>query len=598
MIWSPGSLPTALWWYDVCGIVGYTGRREAAPLILEGLRKLEYRGYDSFGVATLGDGIELAKHQGRISEYAGFTIRLHGKTGIGHTRWATHGVPNDVNAHPHTDCANRIAIVHNGIIENFAELRKELVVRGHTFASDTDTEVIVHLIEERYARDRDLLAAVRDTLSCLKGSYALLVIAAGDEHLIAARNGSPLVLGIGDQEYFAASDMTPILEHTERAVFLEDGDIASLTKNAIGIFQGTTPVTRPVELIDWSLEDVKKGGFAHYMLKEIYEQPQAFFNTIRALDTTAALPKIVRDPASVTIVACGSSYHAGLIFKYLLEESCGIPARLEYASEFKYFPPPVDDLVIGITQSGETADTLAALRQARLHNCRTLAVTNVLGSSVSRIADATLFMRAGPEISVAATKSFVAQLAVLMYIIDKISGGKYRDILLHAHTAIEEILLMDLSDVVARCRDATSIFYIGRGPFYAVSLEGALKMKEISYIHAEGYAAGELKHGPFALLSPETPVIAICLPGETYSVMISNIKEIKARGAPVIALGCEGDAELPDIVDIFIPVAGTHLFVQILTSLVILQLLAYRTAVALGRDVDKPRNLAKSVTVE
>jgi glucosamine--fructose-6-phosphate aminotransferase (isomerizing) len=406
------------------------------------------------------------------------------------------------------------------------------------------------------------------------------------------------VLGIGDREYFAASDMTPILEHTERAVFLEDGDIASLTKNAVGIFQGTTPVTRLVELIDWSLEDVKKGGFAHYMLKEIYEEPQAFFNTLRALDTTPSLPEIARNPASVTIVACGSSYHAGLIFKYLLEESCGIPARLEFASEFKYFPPPVDGLVIGITQSGETADTLAALRQARSHKCRTLAVTNVLGSSVSRIVDATLFMRAGPEISVAATKSFIAQLAILMYITDVIAGEKYRDVLRHAHTAIEEILLMDLSDAVARCSGAASIFYIGRGPFYAVSLEGALKMKEISYIHAEGYAAGELKHGPFALLSAETPVIAICLPGETYGVMISNIKEVKARGAPVIALGCQGDTELPDIVDIFIPLPETHPFAQILTSLVVLQLLAYRTAVALGRDVDKPRNLAKSVTVE
>jgi glucosamine--fructose-6-phosphate aminotransferase (isomerizing) len=581
----------------VCGIIGYTGRRDAAPLILEGLRKLEYRGYDSYGVATLGDGIELAKHQGRISEYAGSTLPLHGKTGIGHTRWATHGVPNDANAHPHTDCTGQIALVHNGIIENFAELRKDLAARGHTFTSDTDTEVVVHLIEERYARDRNLPAAVRDSLPFLKGSYALLVIAADDEHLVAARNGSPLVLGIGDREYFAASDMTPILEHTERAVFLEDGDMASLTKNTVEIFQGTKLVTRPVELVDWSIEDVKKGGFSHYMLKEIYEEPQAFFNTIRALDTTP-LPRIARHPPSVTIVACGSSYHAGLIFKYLLEESCGIPARLEFASEFKYFPPPDGGLVIGITQSGETADTLSAIREARSRNCQTLAVTNVLGSSVSRVADATLFMRAGPEISVAATKSFVAQLAVLMYITDQICGGNYKDVLLHAHNAIEEVLLMDLSDAVARCRGATSIFYVGRGPFYAVSLEGALKMKEISYIHAEGYAAGELKHGPFAMLSPETPVIAICVPGETYGVMVSNIKEVKARGAPVIALGSQGDAELPDIVDIFIPMPGTHLFVQILSSLVVLQLLAYRTAVALGRDVDKPRNLAKSVTVE
>jgi glucosamine--fructose-6-phosphate aminotransferase (isomerizing) len=580
----------------VCGIVGYIGRRQAAPLILDGLKKLEYRGYDSFGIATLGSHIEIEKHKGRISEYAG-GIQLNGTIGIGHTRWATHGVPNDANAHPHMDCNNRIAVVHNGIIENYAELKKELTAKGHIFRSDTDTEVVVHLIEDRYAKTPDLLSAVRGAIPCLKGSYALLVIAEGSDCLIAARNASPLVLGIGDKEYFAASDMTPVLEYTERAIFLEDGDIACLTKKGVEISRDGQPVSRPVELIDWSPEDARKGGFPHFMLKEIYEQPQAFFNTIRAVNKSS-LPKFVCQSPSVTIVACGSSYHAGLIFRYLLEESCGIPVRVEFASEFRYFPPPVDDLVIGITQSGETADTLTALRQARTHNCQTLAITNVLGSSVSRIADATLFMRAGPEISVAATKSFVAQLAVLMQIIDARSEGRYEEILLHAHQAIEEVLLMDLSAAVEQCKGVQSIFYLGRGPFYPVALEGALKMKEISYIHAEGYAAGELKHGPFALLSPETPVIAICMPGETYGVIVSNIKEVKARGAPVIALGSEGDLELPDIVDQFIPLPKTHPFVQVLTSLVVLQILAYRTAVTLGRDIDKPRNLAKSVTVE
>jgi glucosamine--fructose-6-phosphate aminotransferase (isomerizing) len=580
----------------VCGIVGYIGRQQAAPLILEGLKKLEYRGYDSFGIATLGSHIEIDKHKGRISEYSG-RIRLHGTIGIGHTRWATHGIPNDVNAHPHTDCNNRIALVHNGIIENFTELKKELVARGHVFRSETDTEVVVHLIEEEFAKTMDLLSAVQSALPHLAGSYALLVIASGADCLIAARKGSPLVLGIGDKEYFAASDMTPVIEYTERAIFLEDGDIACLKRDHVDIYQDAKPVNRAVELIDWSPEEVRKGGFAHYMLKEIYEQPQAFFNTLRAVNKND-LPEFVCHSSSVTIVACGSSYHAGLIFKYLLEESCGIPARMDFASEFRYFPPPVDGLVIGITQSGETADTLTALREARIHNCRTLTITNVLGSSASRIADATLFMRAGPEISVAATKSFIAQLAVLMQIIDVRSDGRYEDILLHAHQEIEAVLLMDLTDAVELCRGAQSIFYIGRGPFYPIALEGALKMKEISYIHAEGYAAGELKHGPFALLSPETPVIAICMPGETYGVMVSNIKEIKARGAPVIALGCEGDQELPDIVDRFIPLPKTPPFVQVLTSLVVLQILAYRTAVALERDIDKPRNLAKSVTVE
>jgi glucosamine--fructose-6-phosphate aminotransferase (isomerizing) len=581
----------------VCGIVGYIGRREAAPLIVEGLKKLEYRGYDSFGVATTGKGIDIIKHQGRISENAGSASRLKGKIGIGHTRWATHGIPSDANAHPHTDCSGKIALVHNGIIENYAGLRRDLLARGHTFRSETDTEVIVHLIEEEYAKEKDLLVAVQAVIPSLKGSFALLVITGEEERIIAARNASPLVIGIGDGENFAASDMTPILEHTERAVFLEDGDIASLTRGTVEIFSNGKRVTRPVELIDWSVEDVKKGGFAHYMLKEIYEQPQAFYNTIRALNPDS-LPKFANRPDSITIVACGSSYNAGFIFKYLLEESCGISTRLEFASEFRYYPPPVNGLVIGITQSGETADTLTALRLAKAHNCRTLAVTNVLGSTVTRIADATLLMRAGPEISVAATKSFIAQLAVLMQIINSLCGGKENDILLHAHKAIEEVLLMDLTESVDLCKNAQSIFYVGRGPFYAVSLEGALKMKEISYIHAEGYAAGELKHGPFALLSQDTPVIAVCMPGITYDVMISNIKEMTARGAPVIAIGCEGDGELSDIVDHFIPLPRAGLFVQVLTTLIVLQLLAYHTAEILGRDIDKPRNLAKSVTVE
>jgi len=579
----------------VCGIVGYTGRKTAAPVIVKGLKKLEYRGYDSFGVATIGSGIEICKHAGRISDNTRSALHLNGTTGIGHTRWATHGAPNDANAHPHTDCKNRVAIVHNGIIENYADLRRQLVARGHRFLSETDSEVIAHLIEESYTES--LLSAVQQVIPVLQGSFALLVISPEEQGIIAARNASPLVIGIGDGEYFAASDMNPVLEYTERAIFLEDGDIARLSPDNLAIYHGKEPVNRPVELVDWSVEDTKKGGFAHYMLKEIYEQPQAFYNSIRALDREN-LPDHAQKPASVAVVACGSSYHAGLIFKYLLEETCGIPVRIEFASEFKYFPPPVSCLVIGITQSGETADTITALKLAKSHNCPTIAITNVLGSSVSRIADATIFMRAGPEISVAATKSFVAQLAVLMQMINLLSGEEFKKVLQQAHRAIEEVLLQDLSGAVLACKQARSIFYVGRGPFYPVALEGALKMKEISYIHAEGYAAGELKHGPFALLSPETPVIAICMPDDTYGVMASNIKEIKARGAPVIALGIEGDSELADIVDVFIPLKRTHRFVQVLTSLVVLQLLAYHTAVALDRDVDKPRNLAKSVTVE
>jgi len=376
----------------VCGIVGYIGRRQAAPIIVEGLKKLEYRGYDSFGVATIGGGIELDKHQGRISDSSSSAVNLKGKIGIGHTRWATHGVPSDVNAHPHMDCSNQIAVVHNGIIENYAELKRELIAKGHIFRSETDTEVVAHLIEEVYALEKDLLAAVQKIVPRLTGSYALLVIAAGEDRIIAARYASPLVLGMGDVEFFAASDMMPILDYTERAVYLEDGDIASLSYAGAEIFHDGKPVTRPVELIDWSQEDTKKGGFPHYMLKEIYEQPQAFYNSVRAIKDDT-LPAPIRNPTSVTVIACGSSYNAGLIFKYLLEDSCAIPVRLDFASEFKYFPPPIQGLVIGISQSGETADTIFALRQAKVHNCATLAITNVLGSSISRNTDFTLFMR-------------------------------------------------------------------------------------------------------------------------------------------------------------------------------------------------------------
>lgn len=581
----------------MCGIIGYSGKRDAAPVLVEGLKKLEYRGYDSFGIATADSTVSIVKKEGMISNHSGTATRLRGRRGIGHTRWATHGVPNDQNAHPHTDCANRIALVHNGIIENYTELKRELIQRGHVFRSETDTEAIVHLVEEEHTKTKDLMSAVRSAVSRLKGSYAILVLAADDDRIIAARNASPLVIGIGDAETFIASDITPMLEYTERVIFLEDGDIAAVTQGDVSIFHKDIRIERPVEFIDWSVEDGKKGGFAHYMLKEIFEQPQVFYNTIRGIND-APLPDYTRLRDPVTVVACGSSYHAGLIFKYLLEECCQIQARLDYASEFRYYPPPAHGLVIGITQSGETADTLMALRLAKAHNCHTLAITNVLGSTVTRLADTTLYMRAGPEISVAATKSFIAQLAVLMHIVNNFCSGNHTDILLDAHKAIEDVLLMDFSETVEFCETAQSMFYVGRGPFYPVSLEGALKMKEISYIHAEGYAAGELKHGPFALLSDKTPVIALCMPGDTYDVMISNIKEMKARGSPVIAIGRSGDLDLPEICDLFIPLKVTNLFTQILTATVVLQLIAYHTAEKLGRDIDRPRNLAKSVTVE
>jgi len=586
----------------VCGIIGYTGRRDAADLIIGGLRRLEYRGYDSFGVATKSDdgGIAVFKKSGRISENKCALDDLGGHHGIGHTRWATHGIPDDRNAHPHMDCRDEIAIVHNGIIENFAHLKKDLEGRGHAFRSDTDTEVIAHLIEEHFSGD--LFEAVRLAVKDLEGTYALLVIAAGDGRLIAARNSSPLVLGVGDGEMFAASDLAPLLEHTERVIFLEDGDIAALSPEGVEVCHAGKAVTRGVERVAWRLDDVHLGGFAHYMLKEIFEEPQVFFETFRA-PVSNGVARAVSRADTLSVVACGSSYHAGLTFAYLAESLCGLPVRVWQASEYRYYPPPQPGsagagLVVAVTQSGETADTLAALKQAKAHNSPTLAITNVPGSSVTRIADSTYLMRAGPEISVAATKSFIAQLAACMRILTRLCGNSFDEVISRAHIAIGEALLTDVSDAVAICASAASLFFVGRGPFYPAALEGALKMKEITYIHAEGYAAGELKHGPFALLTPDTPVIALCMPGATHSVMLSNIKEMKARGAPVIGVGVKGDAELAEVVDVFIPVPGAEEVRQVLTATVTLQLLAYHTALALDRDIDKPRNLAKSVTVE
>ncbi len=581
----------------MCGIVGYVGFRPAASVIVDGLQKLEYRGYDSFGVATNNPILEVYKCEGKISEKGERALNLHGTIGIGHTRWATHGVPSDRNAHPHLDCTGKIAVVHNGIIENYAALTRELTARGHVFRSETDTEVVAHLIEEFYDGS-DLRGAVERTIERLEGSFALLVTVEGRDEVVAARDSSPLVLGIGDQEVFAASDVTPLLGYTERVVYLEDGDIAEIDRDGWHIYSHGSSVERPIELVDWDVETVKKGGFLHFMLKEIYEQPKVFYDTLHGT-TETSLPERYRRPSEITVVACGSSYHAGLVFKYLCESSCRIPVRAELGSEFKYFTPPLKGIVTVITQSGETADTLAALKKARAYNCPTLAITNVLGSTVTRIADHTIYMRAGPEISVAATKSFVAQLAVLMGLIDLMKGNtQFATALERANSVIEEVLLLDIDRAVQICRPAEHLFYVGRGLFYPIALEGALKMKEISYIHAEGYAAGELKHGPFALLSSETPVVALCPPGDTYSIMLSNIKEMKARNAPIIGIGARGDRELTDIVDVFLPIPESHELVQLVATSVVLQQLAYQTAVALGRDVDQPRNLAKSVTVE
>ena len=579
----------------MCGIVGYLGYRNAAEVCMEGLLRLEYRGYDSFGIATVSPEISIFKETGKISA-AKDAVHLKGTCGIGHTRWATHGVPSRTNAHPFTDCTGKIAVVHNGIIENYAALKRDLEKRGHTFVSETDTEVIPHLIEEKYTGN--LREAVSKILPLLEGAYAILVIAEGTEEIVAARKGSPLVLGVGDREYVFASDGLPILDYTRKVIYLEDGDLAEVTPAGYTIYQGKKPVERKVSTLEWDAADVRKGGFAHYMLKEMYEQPEVFSNTVHSIAENAASLCRIRDARSITIVACGTSANASTVFAYLMEAVCGIPTRVVLASEFKYFPTPKNDVVIAVSQSGETADTISALKIAKERGAKTFCVTNVLGSSLTRVAETTLYTRAGPEVSVAATKSFTAQVAAFMEMVNTISGGMLKKDIAEIQRYLPEALDCAVDSAVELVKEASTLLYVGRGLSYPISMEGALKMKEISYIHAEGYAAGELKHGPFALLSKETPVVAVCLPGSTYPVMMSNLKEIKARSAPEVVIGCMGDIDAEEIADVFIPLPKVSETAGVILASVVLQMLAYKTAVALGTDVDMPRNLAKSVTVE
>ena len=579
----------------MCGIVGYLGYRNAAEVCMEGLLRLEYRGYDSFGIATVSPEISLFKETGKISA-AKDAVHLKGTCGIGHTRWATHGVPSRTNAHPFTDCTGKIAVVHNGIIENYAALKRDLEKRGHTFVSETDTEVIPHLIEEKYTGN--LREAVSKILPLLEGAYAILVIAEGTEEIVAARKGSPLVLGVGDREYVFASDGLPILDYTRKVIYLEDGDLAEVTPAGYTIYQGKKPVERKVSTLEWDAADVRKGGFAHYMLKEMYEQPEVFSNTVHSIAENAVALCRIRDARSITIVACGTSANASTVFAYLMEAVCGIPTRVVLASEFKYFPTPKNDVVIAVSQSGETADTISALKIAKERGAKTFCVTNVLGSSLTRIAETTLYTRAGPEVSVAATKSFTAQVAAFMEMVNTISGGMLKKDIAEIQRYLPEALDCAVDSAVELVKEASTLLYVGRGLSYPISMEGALKMKEISYIHAEGYAAGELKHGPFTLLSKETPVVAVCLPGSTYPVMMSNLKEIKARSAPEVVIGCMGDIDAEEIADVFIPLPKVSETAGVILASVVLQMLAYKTAVALGTDVDMPRNLAKSVTVE
>ena len=596
----------------MCGIIGYIGDKQAQPILLNCLRKLEYRGYDSCGIAVSSSGIEAYRDVGRVEALAKALPQFEGTVGIGHTRWATHGEPSQVNAHPHLDCAGNIAVVHNGVVNNFQRLKQQLLSEGHNFVSETDTEVIPHLIEKYY--DGDLEKAVEAALCDVEGSYAIIVLMAGESKLIAARKDSPLIIGLGDRENFIASDVPAILDYTKRVIYLEEGDIGVITKGSIKVRREGTEVKRKEHKISWSVEDAQKAGYEHFMLKEIHEQPKVIRDTLgeyaQAVEPVADLA-VMRDAGieSMLILACGTSYHAALVGKYIVEELIRIPVRVEIASEFNYYGQTLaKTMAIVITQSGETADILKAVKRLKAVGCRVLAITNVVGSSVSRTADQTIYTRAGPEISVAATKSFIAQLMVLYWLVMSYSKTDVNAVRLanmimelrQLPSKVQQIL--DYEDIILECARYLSryenAFFIGRGINFPVALEGALKLKEISYIHAEGYAAGEMKHGPFALLSSDTPVIAIVAQDNTYEAMLTNIKEIKARKSPLIALAEEGDEAIGELADLVITVPRVAAIFSPVVNVVTLQLLAYYTAKYRGCPIDFPRNLAKSVTVE
>ncbi len=608
----------------MCGIVGYVGNKNAQEVILQGLEKLEYRGYDSSGIAVNGKGhIEYKKLKGRLSVLENYLKErpLVGNVGIGHTRWATHGAPSDVNSHPHLNEKETIAVVHNGIIENYSVLKEELINKGYKFKSQTDTEVVVHLLDSLY--DGDLLSTVFKAIEKLRGAYALGVISSNNpDELIAVRKESPLVVGVGNGENFIASDIPALLKYTKDVYFLENGDIVHLTKGDVKIYdKSKNEVKRDIFTVDWDIEAASKGGYNHFMLKEIHEQPRAIKETLlRRLDNNG---RIVLDDINLTkedldkiskvyIVACGTAYHAGLVGRYAIEKFAKIPVEPDVASEFRYREPFIDEntLLIAVSQSGETADTLAAIRDAKNKGARILSITNVLGSSVARESHDVFYTWAGPEIAVASTKAYTTQLVALymvalhMAIIkESITEDYYFEIIekmKELPEKVEEILNKsdEIKEIAEVIKDKNSAFYIGRGLDYNTSMEGALKLKEISYIHTEAFAAGELKHGTIALIEKETPVIAVASQDYLYEKMVSNIQEVKARGAYTIAIVKEGLDESLNHADetIYIPEVD-NILAPVLT-VVPTQLLAYYTSVIKGNDVDKPRNLAKSVTVE
>jgi len=610
----------------MCGIVGYTGPREAGPILIEGLKRLEYRGYDSAGIALVDDAGDLF-----VEKRAGKLVNLqtaladrtpHAAIGLAHTRWATHGRPNDLNAHPHRDCTGEITVIHNGIIENFRELRAGLEARGHSLTSETDTEAIAHLVEEAY--HGDLADAVRETLRKLEGAFAIVVVHIRErDRLVGARKDVPLVVGLGDGEGFLASDVAAILAHTDRIVFLEDGDVADLRPWGVTItdVEGAA-LERAVTVIDWSPEAAEKGGYEHFMLKEIHEQPESLSQSIAGrvdradrieVEELAGLEDAIRTATRVELIACGSAYYAAMIGASAISDWAGIPARANIGSEFRYGPPPLDErtLVIAVTQSGETADTIAPTRLARERGCAVIAVTNTVGSAITREADAVVFLHAGPEIAVAASKTFVTQVTTLVILaaaIAKIRGsladadelalGAALRALPAAAARALETAAATTPDLARRYVNSRGFMYVGRGATYPVALEGALKLKEVSYVHAEGYAAGELKHGPISLLDAECPLVAVATRSKVYGKLISNVMEGRARDARVIAVATEGDGSIEQSADDVCWVPDTHEALSPVLAIIPLQLFAYHIAVARGTDVDQPRNLAKSVTVE
>jgi glutamine---fructose-6-phosphate transaminase (isomerizing) len=594
----------------MCGIVGYIGEKKAQPILLNCLSKLEYRGYDSCGIALANGSLEVFKDAVRVKVLAESLATHKEKIGIGHTRWATHGEPNQRNAHPHCDCTGKIAVVHNGTINNFMALREQLENEGHKIVSDTDTELIAHLIEKYYKGDFE--AAVTRALKDLEGAYTMIAVMAGEPKLVAARQDSPLIIGLGDRENYIASDVPALLDYTNRVIYLEDGDVAAVTANKVSLKRGGKPAKPEEHRITWSMEDAQKGGYEHFMLKEIHEQPRVIRDTLGEYVASGEQGAVLssEDTGSLEnllIIACGTSYHAGMVGKSIIEGLLDVPVRVEIADEFAYTgqSSPKDQAII-ITQSGETSDVLKAVRRLKEKGSRVIAITNVVGSTITRAADKVVYTRAGPEISVAATKTFIAELIALYWMAlpyARTDAGGFESLfqeLRQLPVKVQQVIdgEEEIAKVAKKLAKYENAFFMGKGINYPVALEGALKLKEISYIHAEGYAAGELKHGPFALLGAQMPVVALAVRDNTYEPLVTSIKEIKARRSPVIALADEDDEVMPGLADMVITVPKVNPLFTPVVNATALMLLAYFTAKERGCPIDFPRNLAKSVTVE